>query len=281
VLLAGMCAACSGDPQFAITQLSEARRLAQELLVHLTKASDATNRAVMADTDESSALYARESGTEAQIIQTALVALDKVLRRLDYTEELGLVQEFRGAYAKYLELDREILALAVENTNLKATQLSFGPMYEAATSFQATLDSMSHAVSSNDACSVQVLVLTATRAVRELEVLQAQHIAESKDEVMTDLERRMAKLEADARAALAKLADLHGSQLQPALTAANAALTQCMSVHGQLIGLSRRNSNVRSQALALGPKPRLLASCEQSLRALSKQLGQRKFIATR
>jgi hypothetical protein len=42
--------------------------------------------------------------------------------------------------------------------------------------------------------------------------------------------------------------------------------------------LSRRNSNVRSLALALGPKPALTAACELDLRALVDRLAARKLL---
>ena len=273
--------ACSGDPQLAVTELLEARRLAQELLVQFTKASDATNRAVLADTDETSIVYAHEAEQQRQVVESDMAALDKIVRRLDYTQELDSLHAFHTAFDHYVELDQQILKLAVENTNLKAARLSFGPAYEAATTFQAALDGAARAVTSKNACDVRVLTLQASLAVRELEVLQAQHIAESKDDVMSELEHKMGALEADARTALSELAALHRAELQPGLDAANAALTTCMSTHAQLILLSRRNSNLRSQALALGPKPQLTAACDESLRTLNEQLGHRKFMATR
>ncbi len=46
------------------------------------------------------------------------------------------MDEFNGQSAQYGSLDRNILALAVENTNLKAQRLSFGPAREAADAFR-------------------------------------------------------------------------------------------------------------------------------------------------
>ena len=53
-------------------------------------------------------------------------------------------RRFPGAFAKYRELDRGVLELAVENTNLKAQRLAFGPAQQAADAFR---DSLEHVAS--------------------------------------------------------------------------------------------------------------------------------------
>jgi hypothetical protein len=117
--------------------------------------------------------------------------------------------------------------------------------------------------------------------VREIEVLQAPHIAASEDTVMADLETQMAALEATARSALQELDSLNTPELHAAVAAAKKLLTDFMAVNAQLVTLSRRNSNVRSLALSLGQKRTLTATCEGDLRALNDRLTKRDFAATR
>ena len=59
---------------------------------------------------------------------------------------------------------------------------------------------------------MKALVTTAVMTVREIQVLQAPHVAEADDAVMTRMEARMATSETAARAALATLMPL----VQPA-----------------------------------------------------------------
>ena len=59
-----------------------------------------------------------------------------MLQGLKFADESLLLQQFVERFGKYRELDRHILDLAVENTNLKAQRLSFGPAQDAATSFR-------------------------------------------------------------------------------------------------------------------------------------------------
>jgi hypothetical protein len=117
--------------------------------------------------------------------------------------------------------------------------------------------------------------------VREIQVLQAPHIAESDDAAMTRMEKRMAAAEAAARGALAMLGSLVRPASRPPLVAATAALDRFMGLNAQIIALSRRNTNVRSLALSLGQKRMLTAACEDSLRALQDALAKRGFSATR
>jgi hypothetical protein len=117
--------------------------------------------------------------------------------------------------------------------------------------------------------------------VREIQVLQAPHIAEADDAAMTRMEKRMATSEAAARRALEKLASLAPRESRPQIIAATAALDRFTGLNAQIVALSRRNSNVRSLALSLGRKRTLTAACEDSLRALRDALAKRGFTATR
>jgi hypothetical protein len=119
------------DVNSFLQQVSQARDLSADLLVQFTKAADAANRAVMADTDEASIAFAHEAEQAKEKVQLDIDALKLLLERLKYSDEGRLLQEFVNRFTEYRELDRRILDLAVENTNLKAQRLSFGPTQEA------------------------------------------------------------------------------------------------------------------------------------------------------
>jgi hypothetical protein len=65
------------------------------------------------------------------------------------------------------------------------------------------------------------------------------------------------------------------------LAQASAALDRFLTLKGEILALSRSNTNVRSRALALGQKRELVASCHESLRALSDSLKERAARPTR
>jgi hypothetical protein len=281
VIIIGATTGCMNAPETALERLSEANRLAADLLIQFTKAGDAANRAVMADTDEASVTFAREAEQATQAVQRDIDTLGPILVGLQYSSETHLLEEFSSRFAEYRALDRSILDLAVENTNLKAARLSFGPAQEAADAFRDSVEAVAPLAQANDAWRVKALIATAVASVREIQVLQAPHIAEADDAAMTRIEKRMVTSEAAARSALEMLASLVPPASRPRLAAATAALDRFTGLNTQIIALSRRNTNVRSLALSLGKKRMLSATCEDSLRALQDALAKRGFPATR
>ena len=268
------------DVNSALEQVSRARHLSADLLIQFSVAGDAANRAVMADTDEASIAFAREAEQAKKKIQSDIDALRPILESLNYSDEGRLLQEFVNRFAEYCELDRRILDLAVENTNLKAQRLSFGPAQEAADSFRDSLKAVAPLVPA-DKWRVAALVATAVATVREIQVLQAPHIADADEAVMTRMEKSMATSEAAARSALKTLSSLVAQDVQPRIVAATAALDRFVAVNQQIISLSRRNTNVRSLALSLNQKRQVIPECENVLYALREALSKRGSTGTR
>ncbi len=276
-IIAAAAVGCSTSP--AMDRHLEARRIAAELQVHFTKAAGAANKAVMADTDERSAAFARDAEQSTQAVQAGIDALRPLLEGLRYSEETQLLQEFSARFTEYRELDRRILALAVENTNLKAQRLSFGPAQEAADAFRDALEALPAAA--GDRWRVQALVNGAVARVREIQAIQSPHIASDSDATMTSLEERMAAAEAGARAALDALSPLLPASTRPRFAAARAHLDRFVGVNAEIVILSRRNTNVRSLALTLNDKGRLTEACDERLQALQEALGKRQLGGTR
>jgi hypothetical protein len=270
-----------GDVNAALKKVAEARQLAANLLVQFTKASDAGNRAVMADTDEASVAFAREAEEAKQAVQKDIDSLGPILLGLGYSDETRLLNEFVSRYSEYRALDRRILDLAVENTNLKAQHFAFGPAQEAADAFRDALKTIAPLSPARDTWHVEALVATAVTTVREIQVLQAPHIANADEAVMTRMEKEMATSEAVARKALDGLQPLVAPASQPQLAVAIASLNRFIDLNAQIIALSRRNTNVRSLALSLDQKRTSTAACEESLRALQNGLAKRGYTGIR
>jgi hypothetical protein len=279
-LVACSAIACAGAPATVLEQLMESRRLAGDMLVQLTKAADASSLAVMADTDEASVAAAREADRARAAVRQDADALRPLLTALQYSTEARLLDDFETRFKAYAALDASILDLAVQNTNLKAQRLSFGPVAEAADAFRDALAAVKPA-SKVDAWQVEALTATAIASVREIQALQAPHIQEADEAVMMRLEGRMTAAEAGSRRALNALAHVADAASRSKLAAAKAALDQLSDLNTQIVDLSRRNSNVRSLALSLGQKRTLIAACDDNLDALQRALATRGFSGTR
>ena len=274
-IVAVACVGCGGGLKTALERLLDARRLAADLRVQFTSVVDSGNRAVMSDREDAAAAAAREAEQTTQVVQKDVDALKPLLADLGYSDETRLLEEFQRQFSEYRALDVDILGLAVENTNLKAQRLSFGPAQQAADAFSAALDPIARSVPAQASWRVAALVSTAVAAVREIQVLQAPHIGEADDATMTQLEQRMMTSESAARDALRTMASLLPAESGSKVAAATAALDRFMGINAEIVKLSRRNSNVRSLALSLGQKRMLTAKCDETLRSLQDALEQR------
>ena len=192
IVVAVLTATACGDVNRALEQLSEARHLTANLHVQFLAAAGATDRAVMADTDQSSAAFAREAEQATQAAQRDIEALAPMLQGLQYAEETRLLETFVGQFDRNGEFDRQILDLSVQNTNLKAQQFSLGPARQEADAFRDAVNAIAPATGTTDAWHVKALAASAVAAVHEIQVLQAPHIAAADDSSMTSMEKRMA-----------------------------------------------------------------------------------------
>ena len=277
----GAGAGCGGGSKLVLTEQLEARRLGSSLRVQFSKAADASNRAVMAVTDEASRAAAREAEQATQAVDRDVEALQRILTELAYADDVRHLNAFTACFVGYRALDADVLPLAVENTNIKAQRLSFGPARDAANAFRQSLEAAARSNPSKNACCVEGLVAKAVAGLLEVQVIEARHIAESDEDAMSRMEAEMAASEAAARKAVDTLKGLLPSAAGPQLSAAVAALDRFKAINAELVTLSRRNSNVRSLALSLGRKRTVTAECDDSLHALEETLAKHDFTATR
>jgi len=151
-LVAALALASSGcareDVNVTLQKVSRARELAADLTVQFTSASDAANRAVMADTDEASTQFADESRKASAAAQKDVEQLGAALNDLGYADEHNILTNFANDFAEYRKLDERVLSLAVENSNIKAQRLAFGPAQDAANAFRDALKSLTPATAS-------------------------------------------------------------------------------------------------------------------------------------
>jgi hypothetical protein len=271
---------CNATAVPYLDRLAELRATSAALRLDFVKANDASNRAVMADTNDVSVAFAHDAAESLKAVDRDVAALGPSLKGLGLEREAELLGEFGRRLVAYREVDRRVLELAVENTNLKASRLSFGPVAEAADRLRGALGALSSKVPEKERCKVEGLVATAMLAVREVQVLQAPHIAEADDGAMTRLENDMTRLESKARESLQTLAAL--AAIDPgASVAATSALAQFERRSAEVVKLSRRNSNVVSLDLSLRTKPALTRACEEALAGLEDALRNEGSKATR
>jgi hypothetical protein len=259
----------------------DARRIAAELRVQFTKSTEAGNRAVMSDTDEEASAAAAEARAATDAVEHSVAQLQPILESLGYDEERGRLDAFRTQFDEYKKLDAEILPLSLENSNLKAQRLSFGPAREAVEMFRMAVTAAAGTAGPASRWHAEAVAERGIAAILDSLALQGPHIAEAQDATMTELEQRMASADRAAGQALVELKQLTDAKATAQLAAANTALTQFRATTQEVVTLSRRNSDVRSLALSLGRKRMVAAASDDDLRALEETLARHAVTATR
>jgi hypothetical protein len=236
---------------------------------HLLASAEAEKSAVMADTDEASRAFAEQSIEATQQVEKARHELEPLLE--GNSQEVHLFREFSHCWEKLQEIDREVLALAVQNTNLKALRLSFVPAAEALKRLEEALNHlMDVASSSPDAVHITRLASKSLAGALNIHALQAPHIAESTASRMDEMEAVMHSLHVQVTEALHNLQTLVDEPGKPFLEAAEASYKDFQQIHAEIVELSRQNSNIRSYAISLGQKRVLTAQCQDVLAALQE-----------
>ena len=96
---------------------------------------------------------ADEARRARQAVEKNVQTLRPMLESLGYRDDLQHLEAFTSRFAEYRQLDDEILSLAVENSNLKAQRLAFGPAQQAAVAFQLSVDAAVQRSTAKEKCS--------------------------------------------------------------------------------------------------------------------------------
>jgi hypothetical protein len=122
----------------------------------------------------------------------------------------------------------------------------------------------------------QVMQLADDARIRALRIqtLLAPHIAEESDRKMDELEAQMTKEDLEARKDLEGLASLLKPGSSPDLETAVSDYAKFSGIRAEIIRLSRANTNVRSLALSLNQKRKVMLMCQDALAALEQAIGQ-------
>lgn len=242
-------------------------QLVQAMKSDLLASAEAEKSSVMADTDEASEAFAGQSVMASQRVEKARRELAVLVKEND--REAKLLGEFSSCWGELKETDREVLSLAVQNTNLKALRLSFVPAAAAIKHMEESLDRlMDSAASSPDAAEIIRLASRALTGAFDIYVLQAPHIAETADAEMDRIEAQMKQSDDQVRNALNDLSLRAGNPERLLVGEAQKSYQEFQTINAEVIDLSRKNSNIRSFAVSLGQKRNAMAQCLDRLNAL-------------
>lgn len=235
------------NPVEQLAQRTRRLELVNQIRLSLESEAEAEKSAVMAITDEDSQKFAGQARADTTAAEQARRELERIL---DLAEG-KLLAQFSQHFAEFQRIDKDVLDLAVKNTNLKAYALAFGPASGAVKELDAALASV------NSPAATEARV----GAWRLLAMLSP-HIAEESDAKMDAMEAEMTKVDRQVRRALDELAN----------PAATASYEKFSELRTQILKLSRENTNVRSLTLSLTKKRNITSLCQDDLAALQQTI---------
>jgi hypothetical protein len=239
----------------------------------LASASEAEKSAVLAITDQDSRMFANQARAATAEVERERLELGKLLQTGGTQREKDLLAQFSQVFGDLQHIDDEVLRLTVQNTNLKAYALAFGPAADALAEMDAALSRVvAKTADSPDARRVMLLAFGAQTGVLRIQTLLAPHIAEESDPKMDRMEASMRKEESQVRKDLDGLAALPRLASDADLAAAAKTFVRYGQLKARILVLSRENTNVRSLALSLNQKRKVMSVCLDALNALRQAI---------
>ncbi|MGN6544708.1 MAG: MCP four helix bundle domain-containing protein [Aureliella sp.] len=256
--------------------------LVHAVRVAVAAVSEAQNGAIMANADEDTRYFIARAQAAATYVDSNLKDLDNTLKKHGNQRQLELMNRVKQAIAEFERLDKQLLELASQNSNRKAYALATGPAAKHLKEMNSVLAHIAatHRETSSSDRPIDRLADETRIAVLQIQVLLLPHIAEEDEKQMDELESQIAredqKIEKNLDALTALLAQDDPSDVDQA----RALYADFKKTRAQIISLSRKNTNVRSIALALNEKRKAMLAVEDALGALRQAVESEKIITT-
>jgi hypothetical protein len=257
------------NPAAQLASKAQRVELVGRMQLALASAAEAEKSAVLAVTDADSQMFADQVSTATAEVDRERGELSERLTITGTQGEKDLLAQFTEAFAELQQIDKDLLALAVKNTNLKASSLAFGPAAAAVKEMDAALARLP-----GDDVNILRLADNARIAAWRLLTLIPPHIAEESDAKMDEMETQMADEDRQVRQSLDALATLPVFADNADLKTAAASYARFSEAKAQIFKLSRENTNVRSLSISLNQKRKVTLVCQAALSALQQAISE-------
>jgi hypothetical protein len=258
-----MACACGSKP--ALLRAQRELSLIHSVREALLRSAEAEKSAVLASTDEESRQLANDAERCATTVNQARTELRQLVDADGRPEVTAQLDAFDAAWAESETVDKRLLALAVANTNLKATRLS---VEEGAQLLNRFVDLAADAQRASADPSVVRNLLFASISALRVQSLLAAHIPSADTAEMSALEKRIAELSEDTSRRLLAVGKTAAQGSPAQLAEATRAWGDYQRVVAEVVRLSRQNTNVLSFDVSVHEKRHVTQDCLTALDAL-------------
>jgi hypothetical protein len=250
--------------------------LVSTMRLNLLKAAEAEKSADLAVTDKESQRFADQARVASGNVDKARKQLSPLIAQDDSVRERTRIGEFDRCWTEFRSLDRRILDLAVQNTNLHATNLALTRGAEVVGDLEQNLTGLIDPGAA-EGKDVRIVRLAYQAIVAGLKIhdLYAPHIQAETGEQMDGIEKEIKANEQILAGSLQELKRSVPGGGQGAVTAARADYAELTKITTQIVNLSRENTNIKSLGLSLGKKRLITAQCDETLSVLQKLIRSR------
>lgn len=255
--------------------------LLSTMRIHLLEAIEAEKNAVLAITDEASENFAIRARKAADDVESSRKEIEAIINQQKRPRETEILNEFNICWAQFRKLDETILALATQNTNLKAQKISATQGAQEMGRFEQSLSRLIHRNTNNKCNEAVTLSYEALTASLKILALHKPHIEEADDQEMDKIEQSIKSYDESARKALGSLRSIADPSGSEDLNNAETAYEQFMNLTGEVLRLSRMNTNIKSAELSLGRKRLISSQCQEILATLQETVQAQRSNATR
>ena len=274
-------AGCSGDNlQGRLRILQEMQRQVATVRTDLLLAVDSEKNALLSPTQSEAKGFLATAHAAMEDLHKTMAALSQTIRTGGNDKEKAALAAVESDFGEMAAIDATLRGLAGRNTNIRAAMLS---RTEAALAVHRLQQALTPLIDSSYCPASQEALRIVTAALSIL-ALHAQHIDESTTAGMDTLEAAINRQNDKARTAFEHLSGLlppDADDAQQGLSQAKAAYADFWRVTGEVLKLSRENTNIEAESLTMGRKRLLTAKTLSDLAALESVLGQGEFTATR
>jgi hypothetical protein len=259
-----------GDPDPAALIAFKEKRLAlvNAMRLSLAAASEAQNSAVMSTSDKDTKAFADQARIATTALERGQIELNKLLKENGDSNEAELMNRFDQALREFQQIDKQLLDLAVQNSNRKANDLAFRPAMTLLKQMDEALSRVvaEHAESpaENGLRAVQ-LASDIRIGILRMQVLLLPHIAEPSDQKMDELEAQLSAEDRNVRENFAALSAQLPQSEQADLETATSRYADFDKLKSEIITLSRQNTDLRAVAIALQEKRLAMLACQDAL----------------